>query len=61
MVDITDIPDWHVDVFSPVSSAWFGDLKDGVHDGSANDPRVQLISVSLGASDCLASGLTAPT
>ncbi|KAF8197916.1 hypothetical protein BJ912DRAFT_922642 [Pholiota molesta] len=26
-------------------SAWFGDLKDGVHKGNASDPRVSLIQV----------------
>ncbi|ESK96673.1 protein bli-3 [Moniliophthora roreri MCA 2997] len=26
-------------------SAWFGDLKDGVHKGDENDPRVSLIQV----------------
>lgn len=25
--------------------AWFGDLKDGVHKGDSNDPRVALIRV----------------
>jgi len=27
------------------TSAWFGDLKDGVHKGDANDPRVSIIQV----------------
>ncbi|KIL65838.1 hypothetical protein M378DRAFT_192144 [Amanita muscaria Koide BX008] len=27
------------------TSAWFGDLKDGVHRGDVNDPRVALIEV----------------
>lgn len=27
------------------SSAWFGDLGDGVHNGTADDPRVALIEV----------------
>lgn len=26
-------------------SAWFGDLKDGVHKGDENDPRVAIIEV----------------
>ena len=26
-------------------SAWFGDLKDGVHDGTYKDPRMALIEV----------------
>lgn len=34
------------ETFSSLTSSWFGDLGDGVHDGSANDPRVQLIVVS---------------
>jgi len=25
--------------------AWFGDLGDGIHDGSGNDPRMALIEV----------------
>ncbi|EHY58194.1 hypothetical protein ABEF92_005649 [Exophiala dermatitidis] len=33
------------DIYSPGVSAWFGDLKDGVHDGTANDPRMALIEV----------------
>lgn len=28
------------------TSAWFGDLKDGVHKGDANDPRVSIIQVT---------------
>ncbi|KAF8160678.1 hypothetical protein B0H34DRAFT_795562 [Crassisporium funariophilum] len=31
--------------FSVATSAWFGDLKDGVHKGDANDPRVAVIQV----------------
>ncbi|THU95373.1 hypothetical protein K435DRAFT_819762 [Dendrothele bispora CBS 962.96] len=31
---------WHASL-----SAWFGDLKDGVHKGDENDPRVSLIRV----------------
>ena len=26
-------------------SAWFGDLGDGVHDGTADDPRMSMIEV----------------
>jgi general stress protein 26 len=33
------------EIFNPMVSAWFGDLGDGVHDGSASDPRVELIVV----------------
>ena len=31
------------EVFSKAASAWFGDLGDGVHNGTAEDPRVTLI------------------
>ncbi|KAL5413539.1 hypothetical protein PMIN06_007710 [Paraphaeosphaeria minitans] len=31
------------DVWSPPIRAWFGDLGDGKHDGSADDPRMTLI------------------
>ncbi|PPQ84586.1 hypothetical protein CVT25_015789 [Psilocybe cyanescens] len=31
--------------WSTATSAWFGDLKDGVHKGDSNDPRVALIQV----------------
>jgi len=31
--------------YSPDWRAWFGDLKDGVHDGGPNDPRICLIFV----------------
>lgn len=33
------------EIFNPMVSAWFGDLGDGVHDGTATDPRVELIVV----------------
>lgn len=33
------------EIYSPVVSAWFGDLGDGVHTGSADDPRMALITV----------------
>lgn len=33
------------ELHNPFSSAWFGDLGDGVHNGSAEDPRVALIEV----------------
>ena len=32
-------------LYTPAVKAWFGDLGDGVHDGSAKDPRVGLIEV----------------
>lgn len=31
--------------YSPIVSAWFGDLGDGIHSGNADDPRMALISV----------------
>lgn len=31
--------------YSPVLKAWLGDLGDGVHDGSASDPRIGIIRV----------------
>ncbi|KAF9527304.1 hypothetical protein CPB83DRAFT_856324 [Crepidotus variabilis] len=31
--------------WTSATSAWFGDLKDGVHKGDANDPRVSIIEV----------------
>lgn len=37
--------DNHTEIFNPLVSAWFGDLGDGVHDGSAEDPRVELIVI----------------
>lgn len=33
------------ELYSPVVSAWFGDLGDGVHTGSADDPRMAAIHV----------------
>lgn len=33
------------DVWSRGASAWFGDLGDGVHDGTASDPRMTLIEI----------------
>lgn len=33
------------EVWSRAAAAWFGDLGDGVHDGTANDPRMTLIEV----------------
>ena len=31
--------------YSPALKAWLGDLGDGVHDGSASDPRIGIIRV----------------
>ncbi|KAI9316793.1 hypothetical protein BX666DRAFT_1858172 [Dichotomocladium elegans] len=33
------------ELYTPMLKAWFGDLKDGVHDGSQDDPRISLIHV----------------
>ncbi|KAJ4300791.1 hypothetical protein N0V90_002879 [Kalmusia sp. IMI 367209] len=33
------------EIYSPMISAWFGDLGDGKHDGTADDPRMTLIEV----------------
>lgn len=33
------------DLYTPTISAWFGDLKDGVHDGTWKDPRMSIIEV----------------
>ncbi|OAA73639.1 protein bli-3 [Cordyceps fumosorosea ARSEF 2679] len=32
--------------YSPLLKAWLGDLGDGVHDGSENDPRIGLIKLT---------------
>jgi len=32
--------------YSPLLKAWVGDLGDGVHDGSENDPRIGVIRVT---------------
>lgn len=31
------------ELYNPMMSAWFGDLGDGKHDGTADDPRMALI------------------
>lgn len=33
------------DVWNRGAAAWFGDVGDGVHDGTASDPRMALIEV----------------
>ena len=33
------------ELYNPAVSAWFGDLGDGVHNGTADDPRMALIEV----------------
>lgn len=35
--------------YSPTLKAWLGDLGDGVHDGSENDPRIGIIRVKTGS------------
>ncbi|KAI9724558.1 MAG: hypothetical protein M1812_000626 [Candelaria pacifica] len=34
------------ELYGPSMKAWFGDLGDGVHDGSADDPRMAVIEVT---------------
>lgn len=33
------------ELYNPAISAWFGDLGDGVHNGTPDDPRMALIEV----------------
>jgi len=33
------------EIYSKGVAAWFGDLKDGVHDGGPDDPRMALIEI----------------
>jgi general stress protein 26 len=33
--------------YSPTLKAWMGDLGDGKHDGSENDPRIGIIRVKM--------------
>ena len=33
------------ELYTPIISAWFGDLGDGVHTGKAEDPRMALIEI----------------
>lgn len=33
------------ELYTPMISAWFGDVGDGVHNGTADDPRMTLIEV----------------
>lgn len=33
--------------YSPQLKAWLGDLGDGTHDGSENDPRIGIIRVKM--------------
>ena len=34
------------ELYTPTISAWFGDLGDGVHDGTDKDPRMAIIAVT---------------
>ena len=34
-------------LYNPTIKAWFGDKGDGVHDGSASDPRVAVLEVTV--------------
>ena len=34
------------ELYSPMLRSWFNDEGDGVHDGSATDPRIELIEVA---------------
>lgn len=40
------------EIWNRGASAWFGDLGDGVHDGSASDPRMSLIEVKATCEYC---------
>lgn len=33
------------EIYTKTVSAWFGDLKDGVHTGGPEDPRMKLIEI----------------
>ncbi|KAI4866554.1 pyridoxamine 5'-phosphate oxidase [Hypoxylon rubiginosum] len=35
--------------YTPALKAWLGDLGDGKHDGSANDPRIGVLKVKTGS------------
>ncbi|KAI1780748.1 hypothetical protein F4818DRAFT_15282 [Hypoxylon cercidicola] len=35
--------------YSPTLKAWLGDLGDGTHDGSVNDPRIAVLKVKTGS------------
>ncbi|CAD0106785.1 unnamed protein product [Aureobasidium uvarum] len=37
------------EVWSRGAAAWFGDVGDGVHNGTAEDPRMSLIETNVGA------------
>lgn len=42
-----DSPEVIQRLYNPTVKAWFADKGDGVHDGSANDPRVAVLEVSI--------------
>lgn len=42
--------------YTPTLRAWLGDLEDGTHDGSENDPRLGMIRVRMETATCSLSG-----
>ena len=42
--------------YNPTLRAWLGDLGDGKHDGSENDPRLGMIRVRMETATCSLSG-----
>ena len=42
--------------YTPTLKAWLGDLGDGKHDGSAEDPRLGMIRVRMQTATCSLSG-----
>jgi len=42
--------------YSPVLKAWLGDLGDGKHDGSENDPRIGIIRIKTNTATYALSG-----
>lgn len=42
--------------YTPTLKAWLGDLGDGRHDGSAEDPRLGMIRVRMQTATCSLSG-----
>ncbi|KAI1471693.1 uncharacterized protein F4812DRAFT_415130 [Daldinia caldariorum] len=44
--------------YSPTLKAWMGDLGDGVHDGSENDPRIAVLKVKTSSVTYAVTGKT---
>ncbi|KAI8958193.1 hypothetical protein F5Y11DRAFT_51418 [Daldinia sp. FL1419] len=44
--------------YSPTLKAWMGDLGDGVHDGSENDPRIAVLKVKTSSVTYAVTGRT---